>query len=336
MSWGEDPRDPRRDGRDDPASTWGQDPDAQWSQDPDPAAGWGQDPAPDRLRPLNLGDVLDGMFRLGRDHWRAFAIALGVIVVPLSLITGLLRTVTFGAQPGFAELLQDPETATNLALGTPPPDLGGLAAAAGFSALAGIFLTPLLYGIAVHVAATGYRDGRVDPMSSVRAAARRYPALLGATILVGLIPAVVFFLPMVLVLAGVVAGVEALSVIGAVGFLVSLAFAIIVALRLLLTMPALVIERLGPIEALRRSNALVKGKTGLVFGTALVVYIITIIIGIVLALPFGAVAGAFGQTVGAIAETLGDIVSSLVTNTLIGAALVLIYFAGACAARATT
>lgn len=266
------------------------------------------------------------MFRQAAKHWRAFLVGLGIIVVPLALLSGLVATLAFGTAPGFVEMLQDPELAQSFVLGDVPGNIWTLMGAAIFSAIASLLLTPLIYGIAVHVAATGYRSGEVDPMTSVRAAARRYWGLLGTTILQGLVPFLFFLVPIVLLIAGAVAETGGLAAIGGLGMLVSLVFAIIAIVRLVLAIPALLIERIGPVEALQRSNTLVKGKTGMVLLTFIVVYIITAIIGGVLTFPFSAGGGAIGDVAGAVLTTLGQMVSSLVTNALIGVAIVLVYF----------
>ena len=331
MSWGEPPSNGGQDdppgegqGQDPPREGQGQDPPG-WGQDP---PSWGQEPPTNRLRPLDLGDVLDGMFRQAVAHWRAFLIGLGIIVVPLSLLSGLVSTLAFGTAPGFVEMLQDPEVAQSFVLGDVPGSIWTIAGAAIFSAIAGLLLTPLIYGIAVHVAATGYRSGTVDPMNSVSAAGRRYWGLLGTTILQGLLPFLIFLIPLVLLIAAGVGDAGALIVVGipALAFLASIVFVIIVIVRLVLAIPALLIERIGPVEALQRSNALVKGKTGMVLLTLIVVYIITAIIGFVLTLPFSAGGGAVGDVAGTVITTLGQMVSSLVTNALLGVAIVLIYF----------
>lgn len=328
MSWGQEPPDRDREpapGADQPSAHPG-----GRGSDPIPGdgRGWGADPGPDRLRPLNLGDVLDGMFRLVRTHWRAFALGLGVIVVPLALLTGLVVARTLGTPPGFLQLAQNPELAESFETGAPPSggDIARVVGIAGLAGLAGVLAAPLIYGVAVRIAATAYRTGRVDPMASLREAAGRYLPLLGATILLWLIPAVIFLLPVIILIAGGTSGVDALVAIGGIAFIVTLVLALLAVVRLLLTIPVVVLEGAGPIRAVQRSNELVKGKTGLVLGTAIVVWIITTIIGIVLTLPFGLFGGAFGSGAGAVANTVGQMVSSLVTDSLLGAALVLIYF----------
>lgn len=346
MSWGPEGDEPRRDDSDRPATGRGEPP-RQWGEPlprrdrpappppPSPGApddGWGghdgggASGAGERLRPLNLGDVLDGTFRIAGRHWKTFALALGVAVVPLSLLSGLVFAQTMGTQPGIIETLQNPEVAESIQAPPSGAEIAGIIGAGALSAIAGILLTPLIYGIAVVVAARGYRSGTVDPGDSVRTAARRWPALLGATILAGLLPALIFALPAILVALGLATSTDALTLAGGVGFMVSLVFAVIAVIRLLLVVPAVVLEHAGPIASVRRSNELVKGRTGMVLGTMLVVYVIVAIIGSVLTLPFQFVAGGLGDVVGAVAATAGQIVSSLVTNSLLGVAVVLIYF----------
>lgn len=335
MSWGQDPNDGRE-----PSSGWEADPSRpppppdptrrrDLSQRRNPQLGrdpqWGRDPDPDSLRPLNLGDVLDGMFRIARTHWKAFAIGLSVVVVPLSVLSGLVFAQMFGTGPGLLESLQNPEL---LETGQPTPDPAALvqiAVTGALTGLASLLLTPLVYGIAVHIAATGYRAGDVDPMDSVKSAVRRYPALLGSMFLAYVVVAAIAALPLVLVGIGVASDNTALTVIGGIAVLAGLVCALIAAVRLSLIVPAVIVERAGAASALRRSNELVSGRTGVIFGTLLVVNIIVAIIGFVLTLPFQAGVLQGGQ-VGAVITTVGSIISSLVSNSLLGAAFVLIYF----------
>lgn len=335
MSWGQDP-----DGGRDPSTGRGSEPSPpplppdptrrrDRSQRRNPQLGrdpqWGRDPNPHSLRPLNLGDVLDGMFRIVRTHWKAFTIGLSVIVVPLSVLSGLVLAQMFGTGPGLLESLQNPEL---LETGQPTPDpveLVQIVVTGALTGLASLLLTPLVYGVAVRIAATGYRAGDVDPIDSVKAAARRYVALLGSTFLASVVVAAIAAVPLILVGIAVASDNTGLAVIGGIAVLAGLVGAVIAAVRLSLIIPAVIVEQAGAASALRRSNELVRGRTGMVFGTLLVVNIIVAIIGFVLTLPFQAGVLQGGQ-VGAVITTIGSIVSSLVSNSLLGAAFVLIYF----------
>lgn len=327
MSWGQDPPDRDRD-----FDPWSTERGREVPVDGQPGAPdrWGGDARPERLQPLSLGDVIDGTFRLARAHWRAFAIGLGVIVVPLSLLTGFVLAQMFGSAPGLLESLQDPELAQSVANDQDIERLTSVVAASGLAGVAGFLLSPLIYGIAVFIAARAYRTGSVDPMNGVRAAGRRYLPLLGATILLGVVPLLFFVLPAAVLVLGAASGVDALLVAGGIGLLVAVVLVIIALVRLTVTVPALMLEEVGPINALRRSNTLVKGRTGFVLGTMVVVYIISAIVQLVIAVPFQLLGGVFegvlGAAAGAITLTAGNIVSSILGNTLLGAAIVLIYF----------
>jgi hypothetical protein len=136
----------------------------------------------------------------------------------------------------------------------------------------------------------------------------------------------IFLPPIVLLIVGALSESGGVAALGGLGLLVSLVVAIIVAIRMVVAIPALLIERLGPVEALRRSNRLIKGKTGMVLLTLIVVWIITFIIGLLLGLPFGGVGGAIGRFGGTVLTTVGQMLTSLVSNALLGVAIVLIYF----------
>jgi hypothetical protein len=207
-----------------------------------------------------------------------------------------------------------------------PADLGTAFAVSALAFLVSLLLTPLQYGAAVHIAATGYRNDAADAMGSLRAAGRRYWGLLGATFLLWLVPFLIFLAPVVLIIVGGVAGSNSLAIIGTLGLLVSAVIALIAAVRIMVAVPALMIEHLGPAQAVRRSNMLIQGKTGLALGTIIVVYLITFVIGWVLAWPFQAIGSAIGAGAGVALGIVGQMVSTVVTTTLLGAALVLIYF----------
>ncbi|CAN5788307.1 hypothetical protein BH23ACT10_BH23ACT10_18720 [soil metagenome] len=327
MSWGQDPQDRDRDfdpwsterGRDVPADGPPGSPDR-----------WGGDASPQRLQPLSLGDVIDGTFRLARAHWRAFAVGLGVIVVPLSLITGFVLAQIFGSTPGLLESLQNPDVADSIANDGNIDQFTNLVAGSGLAGIAAFLLSPLIYGIAVWIAARAYRTGSVDPMDGVRAAGRRYLPLLGASLLLGIVPLLFFVLPAAVLGVGAASGVDALLVVGGIGLLVAVVLVIIALARFTVTIPALMLEEVGPVRSLRRSNTLVKGRTGFVLGTMVVVYIISAIVQLVIAVPFQLLGGVFervlGAAAGAITLTAGNIVSSILGNTLLGVAIVLIYF----------
>jgi hypothetical protein len=214
---------------------------------------------------LTLGDVLDGMFRLTREHWRAFLLGEGVVMVGSFVLFALVTTV----------------------------------------------------------------------WSRLRAAGHRYWALLGALVLQGLVLlgiALVIMVPF-FVLA-VATGDSSGFGIWFLGLLLAMIAIVFAAIRMALAVPLIMVEELGPVEAIQRSNALVKGKTLGVFGTLLVAWII---VGVTtLVVQFGSyliVSVILGSADNIAFDIVGVILgfgillfTYVMTYALIASALVLVYF----------
>jgi Membrane domain of glycerophosphoryl diester phosphodiesterase len=241
--------------------------------------------------------------------------------------------------------------AQNLVETTPITDTGlsGLASFGPALAEAGVVLivvllfglvaVPLMYGVPVHIAAAGFRAGHVTATDGIRAAVRRYWSLLGTLVLLGLtIFGVVLVITVPLaVLAGIGANSDAgggLFGVLVLGYLVAWVAAVIVGVRLSLAIPVVMVEQAGPVEALRRSNALVKGKTLMVFATFLVVGIIAMIAVFVLMFGSSAVVNMIIAVAdNSVAAVVGGIVAFvlmmfayLMQYALLASAVVLVYF----------
>jgi hypothetical protein len=130
--------------------------------------------------------------------------------------------------------------------------------------------------------ADAYLGRRPDWRASLRFAARRAPAVLAMSIL--------YFLGIF------------------VGAFFVLIGAIYVAVRWSVAMPALLLERRGPIASLRRSWSLVKGFWWKCFGTLLIAYLLVL----VLSLAVGAVAGGILAVVTSADSLLGIVVQQVV------------------------
>jgi MFS family permease len=345
VSWGQPPDEGGRDdgwgddGRSRDDGRWGSQPDRpSGTRDPqlrrDPQLGrdpkWGRDPDRDALRPLNLGDVLDGMFRIAGRHWQAFAIAVGIIVVPLAVLSSVS---TIGAVGDMRTMVSDvlEGAVTNPGAPPDPANFAMAGSAALLSGLASALLTPLLYGIAVQVAAHGYRVGEVDAMAAVRAAGSRYGSLLGVTILIWLAVAAAFAVaPIIVGLLLAIAGAGESTALGlmVLAVIVGIVAAIVVLTRLSLAVPALMVERAAVTQAMRRSNELVRGGAGRLFGILLLVGIIVSIVTSVMSLPFqiALFVPAVPQALGLVLATAGAIVANLLRYSLLAVAFVLLYF----------
>ncbi|WP_336670677.1 proline-rich domain-containing protein [Tsukamurella sp. USMM236] len=252
-----------------------------------PGPGWGA-PAPEvkvgivALRPLDLGDIYGGAMAAIRTN-------PGVMVGLTAVLVLVTQLVTFLAQIPMTRIAVDPDAETDAAL-------GDLAAATGLSigvgliaGIASLFLTGVLT-VAVARAVMGERTSAGE---AVRAIGPRLLSLIGLSLLQFLIFLVPTALVVGLVVVLAVAAGDAGPIVAVlVAFL--LFFVLIVGYLALLPMvslayPAVVLEQLGPIAALKRGYELQRPGFWRVLGILLLTYLITGIIGIVVSIPFGVV-----------------------------------------------
>lgn len=269
--------------------TWGQQP--AWGQQPGgPLQGPGSRPRPGiiPLRPITLGEILDGAFQSIRTNPRTM---LGVSAVVLIAVTAI------GVVPNFYLLLTvrdlgelDPGASDDDVRRALTPLLsavGGLGLITVLKILATTVLSALLV-VAVSEAVIGRRTSPSQVWARVRP---RLFAVIGLSLLT-------LVIPMALVLGGIALAVALGLLIGAqsttgagvaAGLLIGLIFFVLatwIGVRLSLAGPALLLERAGVGLALKRSWRLVGGSWWRVWGVLLVAAIITGIGASIVAGPF--------------------------------------------------
>jgi hypothetical protein len=246
---------------------------------------------PLRLRPLEVGDLLDETFRMYRRHFLLFA---GLSVI-LSIPSAALSSFSYYAL--FSGLLQAGSAAPGQALfqaGTLVLYLGG--------ALIAIALTPFFYGAVTYAACESALGRPVTPGSVLSGVLRRYFPLLGYWLLIAVMLVAFCLIPLWIWIW--------------VGWAV--------------VMPAMFIEDLGLGAAMGRSWRLVQGRWWRTFFTLLLMFVIWFVARTALR-AFIVLAQSLLQlvipTVAAlwIAAASSVIVGSLV-NPLLQIAIVLIYF----------
>lgn len=293
---------------DGPAGQWSpaQPPPGQWSPPsapgngpgtPPPAPGWGgmpQGPGWGRapmaakpgvipLRPLGVGEILDGAVSTMRSQWRTvLGISLTVAVIAetvMILVQRYLLPEQKSIDPnatGAEALRQATDSAQSQLINSAPSTLVAM--------IATLFTTSVLT-----VVISRSVLGRSVTLSEAWSEARpRLLPLLGLTLLLSLMSAAIMAVGLVPGLAlGDGAGALALTFLG---FIASCVVVLWLMIRFTLAAPALMLERQSVLTALRRSAKLVKGSWWRTFGILALTYLLVIILTLIIAIPFGIIA----------------------------------------------
>jgi hypothetical protein len=233
------------------------------------------------LRPLNLGDIYDGAFRIIRFNPKA-TVGSAVLVAAVSmglpvLLTALLTVLVDFSADGSGDL-SDAETIA--ALGTAGSLVVGLL-------LQGIGLI-LVTGMIAHVAAAAAIGRRLSLGEAWAATHGSRWRLVGLTLLLGLMLVAISAVYVVMWVVVVLALPTPLIVLfGIVTVPAFLCFAAWWWIRVYyLPVPALMLERIGVIAAIGRGFRLTSKQFWRTFGIALLTAVVTGIAGSVLAAPF--------------------------------------------------
>jgi Membrane domain of glycerophosphoryl diester phosphodiesterase len=295
---------------------------------PGPGARYG-DPAPKPgvipLRPLGLGEILDGSFATIRRNPRT-TLGIAAIIVTISAIISSSLTLS---------LVSLPNPGQNLTSRQLEHLLGQFVADAlpvlGVTVLLTLFVQAVLAGLLAPVIAREASGQQISAGDAWRAAAPRLPAVLAATLLalvaglgpllvLGLIAAIAF-------LAG--APTVAYVVIAVPGLIVAGLLSIWFSAMFSLVTPVVVLERVPPRAALARSWRLVWRSFWRVFGILLLASIIVSVAAAILQLPFSFLSTLFGGTggfsAGTVISVIGAIAAGTVTRPISAAVTVLLY-----------
>jgi hypothetical protein len=300
--------------------------------------GYGQQPgapAPGGipLRPLNLGDIFNGAVTSARRNPAAtFGLAAIVMTVygvgTAAYDLALRRLPATSAQATFQN-----GTQTVHALATV---FGAFVGLLGLSLL----LTSALTGMLSSVVGRGVLGRKVSLREAWRSG--RVPVVILTAVLLFLMG---IALPAIVVLIVVVLAVAHLGplavLVGVVGGIASIVIDILLLIRLSVTLPALVLERISPWQAIRRSWELSYGSFWRLFGILLLTSIVIGIAAEVIAVPFAVVsaivAGGGSEGIGmfslgshvtiasVIIGAIGSIVASTVARPISAAVSVLLY-----------
>ncbi|MFI6596188.1 glycerophosphoryl diester phosphodiesterase membrane domain-containing protein [Nonomuraea sp. NPDC050536] len=240
------------------------------------------------LRPLGLGDILDGTIKLIRSNPKA--------VLGLSTIAALLVAVPVAIGQAFVldklgSSLTDPtQLETEMSYGGFLSQYGG----ALISQVVSFIVVTLLTGVLMRILGRAVFGGNLTAGEAWRLARSRMPALFG---LVGLL-AVIMLAPLALIIPVFVllftAGSSPGAIVGTIllTLLLYIVYVLFFNTRFALAAPAVVLEGLGPLQAMRRSWNLVNGDFWRVLGILILTSLLAGLVGGILGFPF-TLAGTF-------------------------------------------
>jgi hypothetical protein len=245
------------------------------------------------LRPLGVGEILDAGIKIYLRHWKPLMICVASIVLPVQILSVLVfASVDTDSLEGF----RTGSSTSNDISWTEFAAFSGVALVSGLSTL-------LATAACFKAVADAWLGSTPEAGRSLKFAVRRLPALVWLSIVLGV--ALVFALLAL--------------VIPAIWLFVAWSLAV----------PALLFERVGAFEAMRRSFRLVRHRWWPVFGALIVAYLLASIVGgIVQLVPSGIANGVSNDSVvaDAIASVIGGTVSALITTPYTAAILTLLYF----------
>ncbi|RZU37158.1 hypothetical protein EV284_2314 [Streptomyces sp. BK022] len=275
-----------------PGAGWGGQPPAGWGGAPAWGNGWGGPPPAAKpgvipLRPLGIGEILDGAISTMRAYWRTvLGISLTVAVLTelcALLLQGVLLKDT-------TSTLSDPDVTPAEALRS----LGSITAGALLVGVVSVVGTIVATALLTTVTSRAVLGKPISVNEAWRESRGQLLKLLGLLVLLALITGGILVagaLPGLVV--GLVAGFDAPAVILLVlGILAAVVVVIWLTVRFSLASPALMLERQGVWKSLSRSAKLVQGSWWRVLGVQFLAGLIANMVSWIAVIPFTAIAFA--------------------------------------------
>ncbi|MFD0444692.1 hypothetical protein ACFQ10_23095 [Streptomyces indonesiensis] len=244
------------------------------------------------LRPLGVSEILDGAVAIMRAHWRTvLGISLIVSIVTQGLITAATGLWFNNGRGNESKVLDDPDATVGQALRAVGDTLGDN----GVTLLLGVLGTIVTTALLTVVAARAVLGRNVSAKEAWAGARPHLLQLCGLLLLIPTIAAAVIAAGMTPGLLLAVAGVPSEgAALASLGGLAAACVAAWLWVRFSLAAPALMLEKQGIIQALRRSFKLVRGSWGRVFGIQLLAVVLVFIVGAIVEIPTSLVAMVIG------------------------------------------
>lgn len=275
-----------------PGAGWGGQPPAGWGGPPAWGNGWGGPPPAAKpgvipLRPLSIGEILDGAISTMRAYWRTvLGISLTVAVLTelcALLLQGVLLKDT-------TSTLSDPDVTPTEVLRSLGSITGGALLVGVVSVVGTIVATALLTTVTSRAVlgkpisiGEAWRESR-GQLLKLLGLLMLLALITGGVLVVGTLPGLVL---------GLVTGFDAPAVLLLVlGILAAVVVMIWLTVRFSLASPALMLERQGVRKSLSRSAKLVQGSWWRVAGVQFLAGLIANIVSWIAVIPFTVIAFA--------------------------------------------
>ncbi|MFD5184801.1 hypothetical protein ACFWMQ_19775 [Streptomyces sp. NPDC058372] len=319
---------------------------AESGQAPQPGGGWGggwntppvaAKPGVIPLRPLGVGEILDGAVSTLRAHWRTVLGISLMIAVATQVVLILLQRFLLRDSVDVAAL-EDPSATTDELLSA----MGGALADSGLVLLVSLLGTIVATALLTMVTSRAVLGKPVSLSDAWRDARPQLPRLAGLTLLLPVIAIAVVAAAMLPgVLLSLATGSDGAAALLAFGALAGAVVAIWLTIRFSLASAALMLEKQGVVKAMTRSAKLVRGSWWRVFGIQLLAQLLVGIVSSIILLPFSRVAAVitgesaasaldemvvtnFGWTY-LIITGIGSVIGAMLTLPIVAGVTVLLY-----------
>jgi hypothetical protein len=277
------------------------------------------------LRPLGVGEILDGAISTMRRHWKvqlglSAAVVTVVSILQFTALYFVFRTGSGISTDGFGT---DPNAQLDVATNV----------AQVVSAVVGMLAQVVVQGILTVVVSRAVLGQDVTMAEAWARARPRLGRLVLMSVAVLLLMGVLLGAPIAVGIAvGAAAGTTAGLIVGGLGLLAAIPLAVWVYVSLGVAAPAMMLEETGIRESFRRSRRLVRGSWWRVFGVLLLGMVIAQVLGGIIQVPF-ALASVFtslsdGRPPGFLFYVLNVVGSSLagtITYPFVAGVVALLY-----------
>ncbi|MFJ4877786.1 glycerophosphoryl diester phosphodiesterase membrane domain-containing protein [Streptomyces sp. NPDC088745] len=247
--------------------------------------GWGGPPPAAKpgvipLRPLGLGDILDGSVSTARAHWRTVLGVTVVVAVLVQIAVMLLQRFVLPTPPATtADPGADVNEALRQSVEAAQAELFSTVPTLLITAVGTLFTTALL----TVVVSRSVLGRPVSLGDAWREAKPRLLPLLGLTLLLTVGSMAILALA---ALPGLLLGSVGGALLSALGVLAASVLVIWLWVRFSLASPALMLERQSIGRSLRRSAKLVQGSWWRVFGIQLLTAVLTAVVSMLIVMVF--------------------------------------------------